>query len=72
MSARLLLQKGAKSDAVDRWGNTPLSLAFLAEHFDTCVTLIDNKSNVLNNLNVVDYADIISELTFNKNKEDEE
>lgn len=45
-------------------------------HLDTTITLIDYKYNIHEELNVVDYNDVINEITFNneeaKEKENEE
>ncbi|CAD8079248.1 unnamed protein product [Paramecium primaurelia] len=46
ISGRYMIKMNAIVDDVDKYGNTPLGLAFISGHSNFCTMLIDNKANV--------------------------
>lgn len=53
-----MIKMKAPIDVPDKYGNTPLALAFLCGHSNFCTMLIDNKADVNRYATVVDYEKI--------------
>ncbi|CAK63631.1 unnamed protein product (macronuclear) [Paramecium tetraurelia] len=58
ISGRYMIKMKAPIDVPDKYGNTPLALAFLCGHSNFCTMLIDNKADVNRYATVVDYEKI--------------
>lgn len=54
ISGRYMIKMNAVVDDVDKYGNTPLGLAFISGHSNFCTMLIDNKANVNRDAIVID------------------
>ncbi|CAK74015.1 unnamed protein product (macronuclear) [Paramecium tetraurelia] len=55
ISGRYMIKMKAPIDVPDKYGNTPLALAFLCGHSNFCTMLIDNKADVNRYANIIDY-----------------
>ncbi|CAD8085273.1 unnamed protein product [Paramecium sonneborni] len=61
ISGRYMIKMKAPIDVPDKYGNTPLGLAFLCGHSNFCTMLIDNKADVNRFATIVDYKKIRQE-----------
>ncbi|CAK85722.1 unnamed protein product (macronuclear) [Paramecium tetraurelia] len=61
ISGRYMIKMNAVVDDIDKYGNTPLGLAFMSGHSNFCTMLIDNKANVNRNAIVIDIEKIKKE-----------
>lgn len=50
-----MIKLKAPVDEPDKYGNTPLGLAFISGHSNFCTMLIDNNANVSRDAIVVDF-----------------
>ena len=62
ISGRYLIKLGAKVDCWDGDNNTPMGIAFINGHSNFSTMMIDNRSDVTQEANVVDYDKIKQEL----------
>jgi ankyrin repeat protein len=56
-----MIKLKAPVDEPDKYGNTPLGLAFISGHSNFCTMLIDNNANVSRDAIVVDFQKIRDE-----------
>ncbi|CAD8087427.1 unnamed protein product [Paramecium primaurelia] len=61
ISGRYMIKMNAIVDDIDKYGNTPLGLAFISGHSNFCTMLIDNKVNVNRNAIIIDTEKIKEE-----------